>query len=60
VYFGTQFSKLYLTADVLGINGTTGMSCLLRRDTVNDAGGLQAFGTYLCEDYYLAQAFIDR
>ena len=60
VYFGTMFAKLYLNADMLGINGTTGMSCLLRKDVVDEAGGLVPFGAYLCEDFYLAQAFIDR
>ena len=60
MYFGTVFAKLYLNADLVGVNGTTGMSCLLRRQVVDEAGGLAAFGTYLCEDFYLAQAFIDR
>jgi ceramide glucosyltransferase len=60
VYFGTQFAKIYLNADFYGINTTTGMSCLMRKEVIEDAGGLRIFGQYLPEDYFLAQAFIDR
>ncbi len=60
VYFGTQFAKIYMNADFYGINTTTGMSCLMRKEVIEDAGGLRIFGQYLSEDYFLAQAFIDR
>ena len=60
VYFGTQHAKMYLNADFLGINCVTGMSCLFRKNIVEEAGGLRALGEYLAEDYYLGQAFLDR
>ncbi|ESO92359.1 hypothetical protein LOTGIDRAFT_120942 [Lottia gigantea] len=60
VFFGTQHAKMYLCANFLGINCTTGMSCLMRKHVVDEAGGLVAFGEYLAEDYLLAQAFLDR
>ncbi|KAK6188951.1 hypothetical protein SNE40_005022 [Patella caerulea] len=60
VFFGTQHAKMYLCANMLGINCTTGMSCLMKKDVIQEAGGLTAFAEYLAEDYLLAQAFIDR
>ena len=60
VYFGCHFAKMYLMSDILRINSTTGMSCLLRKEVLEEAGGLKWFGQYLAEDYFMAQAFIDR
>ncbi|XP_064624290.1 ceramide glucosyltransferase-like [Lineus longissimus] len=60
VYFGTQHAKMYLTANMVGINCTTGMSCVFRKDIIDEAGGLAHFGQYLAEDYFLAKAFLDR
>ncbi|KAL3867836.1 hypothetical protein ACJMK2_040682 [Sinanodonta woodiana] len=60
VYFGSQHAKMYLCADVFRINCTTGMSCLMRKHVVEEAGGLKEFGHYLAEDYFLGQAFLDR
>ena len=60
VYFGTQHAKIYLTADLLGINCVTGMSCLFRRSVLDEAGGLKSLGQYLAEDYYLGKIFFDK
>ena len=60
VYFGTQHAKMYLSANLFGINCATGMSCLMRKDVIEEAGGLRWFGQYLAEDFFLAQAFVDR
>lgn len=61
VHFGTNNAKWYLNAEVLGINCHTGMSCLFRKEVIEAAaGGFRVYGQYLAEDYYLAQAFIDR
>lgn len=60
VYFGTQHAKMYLNADLLGINCVTGMSCLFRRSVVEEAGGFAYLGRFLAEDYYLGKLFIDR
>lgn len=59
LYFGSHFARMYLCADLLGINSTTGMSCLFRKDVMDEHGGLKEFGVYLAEDYFIAQAFID-
>lgn len=60
VFFGTQQSRLYLSANSIGINCTTGMSCLMRKDLIDQAGGMSAFGKYLAEDYFFAEAIREK
>ena len=60
IYFGTAHARIYLVADLFGINCATGMSALMRKSLIDDAGGLKAFGCYLAEDYFLAKAVMDR
>lgn len=60
VYFGTQHAKMYLSADLFGINCVTGMSCLFRKDILEGAGGFTYLGKYLAEDYYLGKVFLDK
>lgn len=38
----------------------TGMSCLMRKDVLDQAGGLVAFAQYIAEDYFMAKAIADR
>ncbi len=51
---------MYLAANFFGINCATGMSALMRKDILEAEGGLRAFGRYLAEDYFMAQAVQDR
>lgn len=60
IFFGTVQSRIYLTADLLGIICHTGMSCLMRKDVLEALGGLRVFGCYLAEDFFIAKAFIDN
>jgi len=60
VYFGTSHARMYLSANFLGINCATGMSALMRKDILEAEGGLQAFGKYLAEDYFIAKAIQAR
>lgn len=60
VYFGTGHCRMYLFINLVGINCVTGMSCLMRKVVLDKIGGLQAFGNYIAEDYFLAQAFLDN
>lgn len=59
IYFGTYQARMYLTADLFGAICHTGMSSLIRRDVLEELGGLQAFGCYLAEDFFLAKAISD-
>lgn len=56
VYFGTMQARNCLSANAVGVNCSTGMSCLLRRDVLDKAGGLAEYGKYLAEDYFIADA----
>lgn len=60
VYFGTCHSRMYLFINLIGINCVTGMSCLMRKSVIDKEGGLQKFGNYIAEDFFLAKAFIDN
>lgn len=56
IYFGTYQSRMYLTADLFGAICHTGMSSLIRREVLDNIGGLKEFGRYLAEDFFLAKA----
>ncbi|VEL07480.1 unnamed protein product [Protopolystoma xenopodis] len=60
VYFGGWHAKIYMGAAMLGANCTTGMSCLMRREVLDRAGGLASFGQYLAEDYFISKAFYEE
>ncbi|XP_061603326.1 ceramide glucosyltransferase isoform X3 [Phyllopteryx taeniolatus] len=60
VYFGTSHPRSYISANVMGIKCVTGMSCLMRKDVLDQAGGLVAFAQYIAEDYFMAKAIADR
>ncbi|XP_041348253.1 ceramide glucosyltransferase-like isoform X2 [Gigantopelta aegis] len=57
VYFGTMQARNCLSANLVGINCSTGMSCLMRKDILDQAGGMATFGKYLAEDYFFAEVF---
>lgn len=60
VYFGTVHARAYLTADLLNINCSTGMSALMRKCLLDEVGGIKAFGQYLAEDFFFAKSFTER
>ena len=60
VYFGTCHCRMYLFINFIGVNCVTGMSCLMRKNVMDKIGGLQSFGNYIAEDYFIAKAYIDK
>ena len=54
-YFGCQQARMYLVSDLFGFCCLTGMSFLVKKEILDDAGGLQAYGKYIGEDYFIAQ-----
>jgi len=49
-----------LSAVATGINCSTGMSSLIRKEIVEKAGGLDTFAKYLAEDFFLAQETVKQ
>ena len=60
VYFGTGHARMYLFINLIGVNCVTGMSCLMRKCVLDEIGGLQKFGVYIAEDFFIAKAYLDR
>ncbi|KAL7988626.1 hypothetical protein Chor_007545 [Crotalus horridus] len=60
VYFGTSHPRTYISAHMTAFKCVTGMSCLMRKDVLDQAGGLIAFAQYIAEDYFMAKAIADR
>lgn len=60
IFFGTVQSRIYLVADLLRINCHTGMSALIKKDLLEEVGGLKSFGVYLAEDFFYAKSLTDR
>ena len=54
VFFGTMQARNALSANSVGINCSTGMSSLFRREIIEAAGGLAMFSHYLAEDHFIA------
>lgn len=60
IFFGTQHTRVYISAHVLSVICMTGMSTLLRRDYFEDAtGGLDKLSQYIAEDYFMAKSLAD-
>ena len=49
-----------MSANAFGINCMTSMSCIFRKKILDDEGGLATLGSYLGEDYFLAQLIINK
>lgn len=60
IYFGTAHARIYLFADFMQINCHTGMSTLIRKSLLDDVGGIQSFGCYLAEDFFMAKSIMER
>ena len=59
IHFGTSFARMYLVANFVGLNCAVGMSSMVRKCILEKSGGLESFGKYLAEDFFIAQAVLD-
>ena len=55
-FFGTLQARVYLFAEFYGLNCLTGMSFIVKKEILEDLGGLQIFSCYLAEDFFMAKA----
>ncbi|RZF36784.1 hypothetical protein LSTR_LSTR015610 [Laodelphax striatellus] len=60
IFFGTCHARFYLLANLLNLNCVTGMSLLVRKSLLDEVGGLQSFGSYLAEDFFIGKSLRDR
>jgi len=60
IYFGCQQARMYLVADLFGFVCLTGMSFIVKKEILDDVGGLQTFGKYIGEDYFIAQTVLRK
>ncbi|XP_062509508.1 ceramide glucosyltransferase-like [Corticium candelabrum] len=60
VYFGTQHARVYLVANLLGRNCANGMSWLIRKQALDEIGGLAAFSDFLAEDFFIGKTLWER
>ena len=51
---------MYILATLANKNCANGMSWLVRKDALEQEGGIEAFCEYLAEDFYMNQALLDR
>ncbi|XP_072021633.1 ceramide glucosyltransferase-like [Amphiura filiformis] len=58
VYFGGALARVYISLSVLGINCVSGMSNLIRKCVLEEAGGLVEFAKYISEDFYMGEACV--
>ncbi|NXT08186.1 CEGT glucosyltransferase, partial [Prunella fulvescens] len=60
VYFGTSHPRSYISANLTGFKCVTGMSCLMRKDVLDQAGGLIAFAAMQNSGSYSISQFQSR
>lgn len=60
IFFGGWQARNYLAMNFLGLNCCMGMSCLLRKNLIDEFGGLLHFGKFIAEDFFIGQAFLKK
>lgn len=60
LYYGTWQARSMLFANFIGMNCVVGMSCLMRKSVIDECGGLIHFGKYMAEDFFIANAFLEK
>ena len=59
-YFGGAHCRMYICCNIAGATCVTGMSNLIRRSVLQEAGGFTELGKYISEDFYMGVAAVKR
>ncbi len=59
-YFGGAHCHMYICCNIAGATCVTGMSNLIRRSVLEEAGGFTELGKYISEDFYMGVAAVKR
>ncbi|XP_060601487.1 ceramide glucosyltransferase-like isoform X1 [Ruditapes philippinarum] len=59
-YFGGAFARYYLAFNVLGLCCATGMSYMVKKVLLDEVHGLNWYGKYLAEDFFLTYALHEK
>ncbi|XP_038049544.1 ceramide glucosyltransferase-B-like [Patiria miniata] len=57
-YFGGSHTRMYICCNMVGAICVTGMSNLIRRTVLEEAGGFTELGKYISEDFYMGVAAV--
>ncbi|XP_033636856.1 ceramide glucosyltransferase-B-like [Asterias rubens] len=57
-YFGGAHCRMYICCNIAGATCVTGMSNLIRRSVLQEAGGFTELGKYISEDFYMGVAAV--
>ncbi|KAK0416529.1 hypothetical protein QR680_012544 [Steinernema hermaphroditum] len=60
IYFGTDHAKICLAERCLRFIGVSGMSSLVRKEALDECGGIATFNYYIAEDHLIAVALKKR
>lgn len=60
IYFGCAAARYYLAFNILGLCCCTGMSYMFKKEKLDEVNGLNWYGRYLAEDFFLTTALHEK